>query len=153
MKRITLFNAQQGYEAYKGLWLTIKAHLMANRRVEVSIEAETRDTEQNKQQWPILQAFAKQIQWPVNGSMVYMSDEEWKDVLTAAFKQETVRLAMGLNGGVVMLGLRTSKIKRQDWPEWMAFLKATAAMRGVRIPLSRREAESMGFTAPEYEEA
>lgn len=151
MKRATLYNAQTGHETWKALWLDVKALLMAGKRLEVSIDAETRDNEQNKQQWPILQAFSEQIQWPVNGEMVYMTAEEWKDVLTAAFKGETVRLAMGLDGGVVMLGMRTSKIKRDVWPEWMAFLKATAAMRGVKVPMSKREAESR-FSCPEVEE-
>ena len=62
-----------------------------------------------------------------------MSEHEWKDVLTAAFEQETVRLAQGLDGGVVMLGRRTSEIKKEKWPDWMAFLKATAALRGVKL--------------------
>ena len=149
MKRV-LYNPVQAKPIIDEVWKLAKAHLVAGRRVEVSLEAETRDSDQNKQQWPILQAFADQIQWPVNGQMVFMSADEWKDVLTAAYKQETVRLAMGLEGGVVMLGHRTSKIKRADWPQWMEFLKATAAMRGVKIPISKREAESMGFTAPEY---
>lgn len=92
-----------------------------------------RDLNDNAQQWPILQDFAQQLQWPVNGSMVYMSAEEWKDLLTAAFRQETVRLAMGLNGGVVMLGQRTSKFKKAEWPEWMSFLKAVAAERGIKL--------------------
>lgn len=107
---------------------------VAGHRMTVTVEEEVRTPEQNKAQWPILEAFSKQIKWPVNGEMVYMTPEEWKDVLTAAFKQETVRLAAGLDGGVVMLGQRTSKFKKSKWPQWMAFLNATAAMRGVRIP-------------------
>ena len=76
---------------------------------------------------------SKQLQWPVNGQMVWMAPEEWKDVLTAAFQSETVRLAMGMNGGVVMLGLRTSKMGKKRFSEWLEFLKATAEMRGVSV--------------------
>jgi hypothetical protein len=93
----------------------------------------TRSTDQNAAQWPILEAFAKQLKWPVNGRMVYMDKTDWKDVLTAAFKREHVRIANGLEGGVVLLGMRTSKMKKDEFSEWLDFLKATAAMRGVDI--------------------
>jgi len=99
----------------------------------VTIGEPTRNLEQNSAQWPILEAFSKQLQWPVNGNMVYMSAEEWKDVLTAAFRNETARLAMGLDGGVVMLGMRTSKMTKREFSEWLEFLHAVAAQRGVDI--------------------
>lgn len=91
-----------------------------------TLEEKNRTLEQNAAQWPILAAFSKQRQWSVNGSMVWMSDEEWKDVLTAAFKEETIRLAAGLRGGVVMLGKRTSKFGKREFSEWLEFLYAAA---------------------------
>lgn len=99
----------------------------------VTVQEPTRSTDQNSAQWPILEAFAEQMQWPVNGAMVSLTAEEWKDVLTAAFQGETVRLAMGLNGGVVMLGLRTSQMGKRRFSEWLDFLNATAALRGVTV--------------------
>ena len=99
----------------------------------VTVQEPTRSTDQNSAQWPILEAFAEQLQWPVNGAMVNLSAEEWKDVLTSAFQGETVRLAMGLNGGVVMLGLRTSQMGKRRFSEWLDFLNATAALRGVTV--------------------
>ena len=99
----------------------------------VTVQEPTRSTDQNSAQWPILEAFAEQLQWPVNGAMVSLSAEEWKDVLTSAFQGETVRLAMGLNGGVVMLGLRTSQMGKRRFSEWLEFLHATAAERGVIV--------------------
>lgn len=98
-----------------------------------TIQEKNRTLEQNAAQWPILDAFAKQRQWSVNGSMVWLSDEEWKDVLTAAFKEETIRLAAGLRGGVVMLGKRTSKFGKREFSEWLEFLHAAAAELGVEI--------------------
>ena len=93
----------------------------------------TRTLDQNAAQWPYLEAFSQQLQWPVNGELVTMEPEEWKDVLTAAFQGETVRLARGLGGGVVMLGMRTSKMGKSKFSEWIEFLKATAALRGVTV--------------------
>lgn len=99
----------------------------------VTIQEANRTLDQNAAQWPILESFSAQLTWPVNGQMVRMSSEEWKDVLTAAFQQETARLAMGLNGGVVMLGQRTSKFGKKKFGEWLEFLHAVAAQRGVVV--------------------
>lgn len=111
-----------------------QALLAAPDGAGVSIDDEpSRTLEQNAAQWPILDAFSKQLDWPVNGRMVKMTDEEWKDVLTAAFRNETARLAMGLDGGVVMLGQRTSKFKKGEFSEWLEFLHAIAAQRGVML--------------------
>lgn len=93
----------------------------------------TRNLDQNAAQWPILEAFAAQKLWPVNGHMVRLTADEWKDVLTAAFSGEQVRLAMGINGGVVMLGQRTSKFTKDKFSEWLEFLHATAVDRGVDV--------------------
>ena len=99
----------------------------------VTVEPPRRTLDQNAAQWPILQAFSRQLKWPVNGEMVTMSDEEWKDVLTAAFRREKARLAMGLDGGVVMLGSRTREFRKGEFSEWLEFLHATAAARGVEV--------------------
>lgn len=99
----------------------------------VTISEPSRTLEQNAAQWPILEAFAQQLVWPVNGQMVKMTPDEWKDVLTAAFRKETVRVAMGLDGGVVMLGLRTSGFGKGKFSDWLDFLNATAAIRGVEL--------------------
>lgn len=99
----------------------------------VTVAEATRSLEQNAAQWPILQAFADQIQWPVNGAMVSMEPSEWKDLLSAAFRRETVRVAMGLDGGMVMLGMRTREMSKSEFSEWLDFLHATAAARGVKL--------------------
>ena len=98
-----------------------------------TVSEPTRTLDQNAAQWPYLDAFSKQLQWLVNGAMCDLTPEEFKDVLTAAFQGESVRLAMGMNGGVVMLGLRTSKMGKARFSEWLEFLKAVAALRGVTV--------------------
>jgi hypothetical protein len=92
----------------------------------------TRTLEQNDFQWPYLEGFSKQKQWPVNGDMCWLTPEEWKDILTAAFEKEiNPRLASGFDGGVVMLGKRTSKFGKAKFSEWIEFLRAAAALKGV----------------------
>lgn len=99
----------------------------------VTVSEPSRSLDQNAAMWPLLQAFADQLQWPVNGAMVWMSPDEWKDLLSAAYKRESVRVAMGLDGGVVMLGCRTSKFSVREMSEFIEFLHATAAAREVDL--------------------
>lgn len=94
----------------------------------------TRTLSQNAIQWPYLDAFSKQLLWPVNGQMVKMTAEEWKDVLTASFKKETARLAMGVDGGVVMLGKRTSDFKVTEFSEWIGYLQWFSVFKEVKLP-------------------
>lgn len=100
----------------------------------VIIQEPNRTLDQNAAQWPYLQAFADQLEWPVNGRLRQLTSDEWKDVLTSAFRRESVQLAQALEGdGVVMLGARTSAMSKREFSEWIEFLKATAAMRGVVV--------------------
>lgn len=99
----------------------------------VTVTEPSRSRDQNAAMWPILQAFSEQLQWPVNGSMCKLTPDEWKDILSAAYKGEKARLAMGLDGGVVMLGLRTSRMGKRQFSEFLEFLHATAAARGVDL--------------------
>lgn len=99
----------------------------------VTISPPGRSLEQNAAQWPILQAFADQLEWPVNGKMTKLTPEEFKHILSAAFFKETARLAQGLNGEVVMLGQKTSRFSKKQFSEWIDFLKWVAAERGVNL--------------------
>ena len=131
---VTMFNAQQGHQQLLSVWAQAKAMLTAGKRMVLTLAPETRTQAQNRLMWPLLTAFAKQLQWPVDGRMVTIDADDFKDILSAAFKGESVRLAMGLNGGVVLLGQRTSKFTKAQFSEWIEFLYATAADRGVRLP-------------------
>lgn len=142
--KFQLFNPQQAHQVLiNEVWPLIKNMTMSGYKMVVTVEKETRTLEQNRAQWPILQAFSDQLLWPVNGQMVKMEPEDWKDVLTAAFRQEVPRVAMGLTGGVVMLGQRTSKFKRDEFNEWLEFLNAIAADRGVKIPAPKHQYEGL----------
>lgn len=130
---IILRTPEQGHDALSRLWQKAKDALAAGKVVKIRASEETRSLEQNAAMWPLLEAFSQQLLWPVNGAMVRMDPEEWKDVLTAAFRKERARLAMGLDGGVVMLGMRTSKMGKREFSEWLEFLHSVAADRGVNL--------------------
>lgn len=93
----------------------------------------TRNLDQNAALWPVLQAFSEQIEWPVNGAMSRLTPEEWKTILSAAWRRESVRVAPGIDGGMVMLGERTSKLSKREFSELLDFVHATAAARGVDV--------------------
>lgn len=99
----------------------------------VKIAEEGRTLEQNALLWPLLDCFADQLKWPVNGVMVRLESEDWKDLLTAAYRNETQRVAMGLNGGMVMLGMRTSKMGKKEFSEFIEFLYSVGAERGINF--------------------
>jgi hypothetical protein len=99
----------------------------------VAIGEPNRNLEQNAAQWPILQAFAQQLQWPINGTMQQITADDWKDILTCAFRNEQPRVAAGLSGGMVLLGQRTSKFSKREFSDWLEFLHAMAAERGVVV--------------------
>ena len=136
---VTMFNAQQGYQQFLAVWVMAKAMLIAGHRMVLSLAPETRTQAQNRLMWPLLTCFAKQLQWPINGKMTTIDADDFKDILSAAFKGETMRLAMGLNGGVVLLGQRTSKFTKPQFAEWIEFLYATASDRGVVLPAWNHE--------------
>jgi hypothetical protein len=132
---VNLSNKQQAWEAIKSMVFPFLATcFQAGQLWVLSIKPETRTQAQNRLMWPLLTVFARELLWPVNGHMVKIDEDDWKDVLSAAFKGETVRLAMGLNGGVVLLGQRTSKFSKAEFSDWIEFLYATAADRGVSLP-------------------
>lgn len=99
----------------------------------VTLAEPSRTLDQNAAQWPILEAFAQQVDWPINGVMSKITADDWKDILTCAFRNEQPRVAMGINGGMVLLGQRTSKFGKREFGDWLEFLWATANERGVVV--------------------
>ncbi len=99
----------------------------------VTLAEPTRSLDANAAMWPILEAFAQQLDWPINGVMSKITADDWKDILTCAFRNEQPRVAMGLSGGMVLLGQRTSKFSKRDFSDWLEFLHAIANERGVVV--------------------
>jgi hypothetical protein len=102
----------------------------------VTIGEPSRTLEQNAAQWPYLAGFAAQKQACINGVMQYVTDDDWKDILTGAYRGES-RMAM-FDGKVIMLPLRTSQMGKKVFSDWMEFLVAMAAQYGVE-PVYKNE--------------
>ena len=116
-----------------------------------------RTIDQNRLMWSLLSDLSRQVRWLVNGRETLMTPDDWKDVLTAAFKRETVRLAMGLDGGVVMLGQRTSKFTKAELKELtndgLTYKQTAAALQQQRqaIEQERQIAQQITQLAPQVE--
>jgi hypothetical protein len=124
--------------------LFVLAHNEARRRAQeairtapdgysVKIAPPTRNLDQNAAMWPCLQAFSDQLRWPINGRMETLTPEEWKTILSAGWRREAVRVAPGIDGGMVMLGERTSRLSKAEFSGLLEFIHATAVDRGVEL--------------------
>ena len=106
--------------------------------VVVTFQEPTRTLEQNAAQWPYLQGFAEQKQACINGVMQWVTRDDWKDILTGVYRGE-VRMAV-FDGKAIMLPLRTSKMGKRVFSDWMEFLVAMAAQCGIE-PVYKSERE------------
>lgn len=83
----------------------------------------TRSGEQNRKMWAMLRDVARQQRLMINGEMVWADPEDWKDVFTAGLRRET-RMAQGVDGGVVMLGMRTSRMRKAELSDLIELIYA-----------------------------
>ena len=89
-----------------------------------------RNDEQNKKMWAMLHDVSKQVKWSVNGSIGYLDEADWKDIFTAGLTKHQ-RVAQGIEGGWVMLGLRTSKMTKSQMAELIEYMYAFGANHNV----------------------
>lgn len=113
-------------------WDEARFLLSQGKRVRVTVDelAPSRTVEQNAKLWAMLHDIAKQVKWPVDGLMQYMSEDDWKDILSAGLKKNQ-RVAQGVEGGFVILGVRTSKMKVGEMAELIEFIQYFGDENGV----------------------
>ena len=99
----------------------------------VEVREPSRNLDQNALLWVLLTEFSRQLEWPVNGKMVSLSPDDWKTILSASFRRETQRMTQGVDGGLVMLGARTSQMGKREFAEFIEFIQSVAAERGVEL--------------------
>ena len=132
MNRSLFMEAPTARQRMAYAWELVCEMVKAGKSVRVRIDEQkpTRSLEQNDKMWAMLSDISAQVQWPVDGKMIYMPDEDWKDVLSAGLKHEQ-RVAQGINGGFVMLGQRTSKMKIGEMADLIELMYAFGSERGV----------------------
>lgn len=92
---------------------------------------EPRTPEQNSCMWGLLTDLSKQVEWPVNGRMQYVTPEDWKQILSAGLEKEQ-RVAQGIDGGFVMLGTSTSKMGKKRMSALIELIQFFGDSRGVK---------------------
>ncbi|EOC1147984.1 recombination protein NinB [Cronobacter sakazakii] len=104
------------------------------RPLIVTIQEKTRSVEQNNRLWATLRDVSEQVVW--HGAK--LNSEDWKHIFTASLKGQ--RSAPGINGGLVVLGQSTSKMRVSEFSELLELIHAFGAERGVRWSEDAQEA-------------
>jgi len=106
--------------------LASKAVINAPDGYICEIKPRTRSLDSNAKMWAMLTDLAEQVVW--HGQ--YLSKEEWKDVLTAALKQQKV--VPGLEGGFVVIGARTRNMTVREMSDLIELAYAFGAQHEVK---------------------
>jgi len=123
----------QAKQAVNAAWMHIKGWLGAGGApLVLEVRPQKRSDPQNRRMWAMLRDVSQQVVWHGNK----LSEEEWKDVFTAAIKRQKV--VPGLDGGFVVCGSRTSQMTKAEMGELQELIEAFGAQHEVR------------FSAPEY---
>lgn len=123
----------------------------SGRRLRVTVERLTpnRTVEQNALMWVLLGCIAKQVPWPVNGQLVHLEPEDWKEILTAGLRK-TQRVAQGVEGGFVLLGTSTSALDKHAMSELIEFLYFFGSTHNVDFGSDAKPAEQHPSAAPNH---
>lgn len=99
---------------------------------ELTVSDPRRTLDQNALLWARLSDISRQVDWLVDGELAKIAPEDWKAIFTAALEGEN-RMARGLNGGTVMLGVSTSRMSKKAMTDLQDLIGAFAAEKGVRF--------------------
>lgn len=138
MKRITLFNAQQGHTAMARLWMEAKAHLLAGRRMVLELKEETRRDSQNRKFHALCGDLERsRFQWMGKPRTA----AQWKVLLVSghavATKEET-EVIPGLEGEFINVRESTAQMTVRRSASLLEYTIAFCAMN--RIPTLDEEA-------------
>lgn len=136
-----ILRPENARERMGAAWKFACQFLELGKAAKVTVEEAkpTRSLEQNSRMWALLTDVSRQVEWPVDGKMQRLSPEDWKDIFTAALTRGQ-RVAQGIDGGFVMLGGRTSRMKVGEMCELQDLIEAFGAERGVQWGDEGREA-------------
>ena len=91
----------------------------------VEFRKDKRTPDQNKKLWAMLHELSEQVDW--HGCK--LTDEEWKDVMTAALKNQKV--VPGIEGGFVALGHSTRRMTKEQFSTLIELIYAFGAQQHV----------------------
>lgn len=94
--------------------------------VIITLSREKRTEAQNRKMWPMLQDISEQATWFDER----LRPEEWKDLFTAAVKN--LKTVPGIEGGIVVLGMSTSGMKKKEFSELIEYMYAWGSENAVK---------------------
>ncbi len=114
-------------------WQAACRFLELGQAVKVTVDEvkPTRTLDQNAKLWAVLTDISRQVEWHVDGRMQKLEPEDWKDILSAGVKKSQ-RVAAGAEGGFVMLGQRTRRMKIGEMVELIEFALWFGTEHGVK---------------------
>lgn len=103
--------------------------MKAPPRTVASLKGVKRSIPQNSRLWALLTDVARQATWAGKKR----STEEWKDLFTGAVKAAAggLEAVPGLEGGLMILGLRTSEMSVGEMADLQTYIEAWGAQNGV----------------------
>ena len=123
-----MFEPVQAHTAItKTIWPLVKASLIAGRQLIVEVKPKTRSTAQNARMWAMLTEISQQVEW--HGRR--LSTTDWKHVFCASLKKQDS--VPGIDGGLVVLGLATSKMTVSEMSDLQELMAAFGANNGVKF--------------------
>lgn len=133
MTQTVILKPDNARDRFAYTWHQACEMLQFGKNVKVTLDEckSKRSLEQNAKMWAMLGDVSAQVEWPVDGKLQRLTPEDWKDILTAGL-HKSQRVAQGVDGGFVMLGQRTSKMKVGEMVELIEFIQWFGAEKGVR---------------------
>jgi hypothetical protein len=130
--------------------MIIEAIMNAEPGIRVTIGESPRSIKQNACMWGILDCFAKQAKWNVNGELVRMDSESWKDLLTASFTMDAQRIAESFDDPDkrVLLGVHTRNFGKAQFIQWIEYLHFAAALLNVDLSFRYEERQEPTLDMP-----
>lgn len=109
----------------------------------VDLREETRTLEQNDRMWSMLDdirdARIPYRDW--QGVTIYPTSDDWKQIFLASLKMQ--RIVPGLDGKLVALENKTSKLTKAEMSALMALIEAYAAQHDVTLRVWNDEKEQL----------
>lgn len=103
--------------------------MAAPTRTVASLKGVKRSIPQNSRLWALLTDVARQATWAGKKR----TTEEWKDLFSGAVKAASggLEAVPGLEGGFMILGLRTSEMTVGEMADLQTYIEAWGAAHGV----------------------
>ena len=116
---------EQTKMAFREAYDAVMSYVIRGDEAVIEFKKKTRSIEQNKRMWAMLTDISNQVIW-YNEKL---TPDNWKDIFTAALKQE--KIVPGINGGFVVLGAKTSQMSIKEMCELQELMTAFGAEKGV----------------------